>query len=138
MMPMFVTTLFMSACKKNDADGSPDKGPIKVKYEITSTLPFSIDPDDILLSSIAHTNATYNVEVVSELSGKHWSKEFLIQDVKKDYPIAVYGTVVLKGTSGNVNTKIYINGVLKSESNQGVQKITEEISTALVNATYTF
>lgn len=133
----FVMILSMTSCKK-DSNKSSDNGPIKVKYEITSTLPFSTDPDYALLKSVGYTNATYNVEVISDLSGKTWSKEVLIQEIKKDYPITVFGTVVLNGVTGTVNTKISINGVVKSETNQIVQKISDELSTVVINANYTF
>ncbi|RZA02863.1 MAG: hypothetical protein EOP47_05150 [Sphingobacteriaceae bacterium] len=130
----FVVTFCLYACKKN-SENIVANGAIKVKYEIISDLPFSNDPAYTILNNIGYTNGTYNVEMITNLSGKTWIKEFTIQEPQKRM-IAVEGTVLLKGLNGKVTTKVYINGVVKSETNQTVQKVSSELSMATINAAY--
>lgn len=123
------------SCKKDTNDSLDNT--IKVRYEITSTLAFNNDPAYASVHSIGYTNATYNVETVTNLSGKVWTKEFTISEPRKDYPVVVTGSVILQGIIGQVTTKIYVNGVVKSETNQAVQQISDELSMAAINASYT-
>lgn len=116
---ILLTTFLISSCKKNnEGEDSTTNGSIKVKYELTTSLPINSDPTFSGLTSVAYVNSTMNIENVTGLMGKTWTKEFTIEKPKKGNALLFQATLFLVGNNGTANGKIYINGVVKSEVNE--------------------
>ncbi|HTE26828.1 hypothetical protein [Flavitalea sp.] len=132
-----VMILSAVSCNK-DSDDQTESGPVKVKYEIsTSSTSLTFKDGN---PAVAYTNANFNAETITDLPGGgiKWTKEFTIQETKKGNSVVIVGILQFKGITGGVTTRIYINDVKKSETIQGVPQNGDGYPLVNINATYTF
>jgi hypothetical protein len=126
------------SCKKSSNDPPAESQTVKVKYEI-STSSSGLTFNDAN-PAVAYTNAYFNAETITDLpnGGIEWAKEFTIQQVKKGDPLVIIGILQLKGITGVITTRIYINDIKKSETIQGVPENGDGYPLVNINATYAF
>jgi hypothetical protein len=128
-LSIFVALLIsITGCKKDDA-ASPNGGKTILKYEIISTIPFTVLPTSNYSLSVSYTNATGQTQVEqTTITSATWTKTVELTSTQRPLGITLGGSGFTNGVSGSVTINIYENDILKatnigSVSASGIQGV---------------
>lgn len=117
---LMLALLTFTGCKKDDKS-IPRPGPIILKYELVSSVPFQRVPFEIIPGGpsliMNYTNATGNLQPEQPIvTGTTWTKTVEFTSSQRPIGIWFHPTGYTNGTTGTVTANIYENNVIKASS----------------------
>jgi hypothetical protein len=139
-LPVIVAIIILFcivSCKKENVNSDLNNKNLKIRYEISTSLPFAnshsvIGPLDNYISYVSDVNM--NEQSVKNLTGRLWTKEVVVSNVPKNRIFSCSGQFYLQGENGTANVKIYINDVLKANVDHPTGASIQGLSIMIVGA----